>query len=73
MEAIFILFFLTFGLALTAVWIFALIDVVRSDFRGNNDKIIWLLLVILLPFLGTILYFVIGQSQKLDAHPEELV
>lgn len=42
----------------------ALIDILRNDFKGN-DKIIWVLIVLFLPILGTILYFLIGASKKI--------
>lgn len=51
-----------FGLILPLV---ALIDILRSNFEGNN-KIIWLLVVLLANFLGAILYFIMGQKQKLE-------
>jgi membrane protein DedA with SNARE-associated domain len=44
--------------------IIALIDIVRNEFSGNN-KIVWLLVVLLGNFLGAILYFIIGRKQKL--------
>jgi hypothetical protein len=34
----------------------AFIDILRSDFEGNN-KLIWLLVVIFVPFIGPIAYF----------------
>lgn len=45
-------------------FILALIDILKSQFSGN-DKIIWLLLIIFLPFIGSILYFLIGTKQKI--------
>ena len=44
--------------------IIALIDIVRNEFSGNN-KIVWLLVVLLGSFLGALLYFIIGRKQKL--------
>lgn len=44
--------------------IVALVDIVRSNFKGDNDKILWAVVVILAPFIGTILYFLIGRKQK---------
>lgn len=47
------------------LWIIALIDILRSNFKEANGKIIWVLLVIFLPILGSILYFAIGKNQKI--------
>lgn len=44
--------------------VFALISIVRNEFAGNN-KLLWVIIVIFLPFLGSILYFLIGRNQKL--------
>lgn len=49
--------------------IWALIDILRSNFRGN-DKIIWVLVVLFLQFFGAILYFLIGRRQKLHWYSE---
>ncbi|MBQ0768591.1 MAG: PLDc_N domain-containing protein [Bizionia sp.] len=51
--------FLAIGL-----WLYATTDIIKSTFE-NNDKIIWLLIVTLLPILGTLLYSFIGKKRKL--------
>ena len=56
-----ILLIILFALALPVI---ALIDILRSDFKGN-DKIIWVLLVVFMNLLGTLLYFIIGAKQKI--------
>lgn len=52
------------GLVVFAVWVWSLIDVIRSDFRGENDKLIWILVVILGGILGSIIYFIVGRKNK---------
>ena len=47
-------------------WIIALIDILKSDFRDTNGKIIWALVVIFLPVIGSILYFFFFFSQKIQ-------
>jgi hypothetical protein len=42
----------------------ALISVLMNDFPGN-EKIMWVVIIILLPFLGSILYFVIGRDKRI--------
>jgi hypothetical protein len=44
--------------------IIALIDILKSQFNGN-DKIVWLLVVLFTNFFGAILYFLIGRNQKI--------
>ena len=44
--------------------ILALVSVLKNDFPGN-ERIIWILLIIFLPILGAILYFLIGRNKRL--------
>lgn len=53
-------------LALLLLPLIALISVLKSQFKNNNDKIIWVVLVLLLPILGAILYFAIGRKQRIN-------
>ena len=43
----------------------ALISVLSNEFSGN-DKIMWVLIIIFLPFLGSVLYFVIGRDRRIN-------
>ena len=42
----------------------ALIDIVRNEYT-NSNKLIWVLVVLLFPFFGPILYFIFGPKQKI--------
>ena len=43
----------------------ALISVLMNDFPGN-EKVIWVLIIIFLPFLGSVLYFLIGRGNRIS-------
>jgi hypothetical protein len=68
-----ILFLFGAGILLTLFIIFfiillpllALFSVLTSEFEGN-DKIIWVLVIIFLPFLGSVLYFLIGRDRRIN-------
>ncbi len=45
--------------------IIALIDILQSEFGGNN-KIVWVVVVLLGSFVGAMLYYFIGRQQKID-------
>lgn len=45
--------------------IIALIDIVRSEFKGNN-KLIWVIIVVFLNLPGIILYYAMGRNQKIS-------
>ncbi len=58
------LLFVVLGLLAFLLPLIALIDILRNEFT-NSNKLIWILLVLFLPFLGPLLYFRIGLKQKI--------
>jgi hypothetical protein len=44
--------------------VIALVDILKNEFTESN-KIVWLLVVILLPVIGPILYLFVGTGQKI--------
>jgi hypothetical protein len=40
-------------------WLVALIDCIKSS---NPNKVVWVIVILLLPILGSILYFIFGKS-----------
>ena len=61
-----LIFITVFGLATIILWLIAMIDILRSEFRGQNDKLIWVLIVLFAPFIGAILYVIIGRKNKVN-------
>jgi len=43
----------------------ALISALMNDFPGN-EKILWVLIILFLPFLGSVLYFLIGRDKRIS-------
>lgn len=41
----------------------ALVEIIRSNFRNPVNKIVWVLVVLLLPFIGSILFWIVGRKQ----------
>jgi len=66
-----LLFFLGGGIIVTLLFVLliilfplvALISALTGSFPGN-EKILWVLLIIFLPFLGSLLYVLIGMNQR---------
>ncbi len=48
---------------LLVVWIAGLVDIVRRDLP-RQTKLGWILIVLLLPFVGTLLYFVLRKPTE---------
>ncbi|HRF57762.1 MAG TPA: PLD nuclease N-terminal domain-containing protein [Campylobacterales bacterium] len=56
---------LTFlGVALCIVWIWAIVDVIKSDFKDATVKFVWIAVLIFIPFVGAIIYPFVGKSTK---------
>jgi hypothetical protein len=53
------------GLAVLALWIYCLYNVVTTDESDcrNLSKLIWLLIVLFLPLIGSIIWLVAGRPQ----------
>lgn len=51
------------GLIVLVLDVIAILDIVKSS-RDTGGKVLWILLVVILPFIGMILYFVIGKKKK---------
>jgi len=45
--------------------IVTLINLLKSRF-ANNDKLVWTIVVVFLPFIGSLLYWMIGRKQKIE-------
>lgn len=45
--------------------IFCLLDAVRATFKDSATKIVWVLVILFAPFLGSVLYLVIGRNSKI--------
>lgn len=48
---------------LAFLWFLALVSILSNRFEGANDKLIWIIVVIFVPFLGALLYWTIGRNR----------
>ncbi len=53
-------------LALFIAWLYVVVDILRSEFKNNTDKMIWFLFIMFMPPLAVPLYFIIGKKQKIN-------
>lgn len=60
------------GLIYLGFWAYSLFDCVRSDFRVPNQKLIWLILILFAPIIGTFLYLSMNRQTKVRRtfHPD---
>ncbi|HTQ40802.1 MAG TPA: PLD nuclease N-terminal domain-containing protein [Pirellulales bacterium] len=52
------------GLLCLILWIVALVDCLKNSRLQGTEKLIWVLVIIFLPLLGSLLYFIIGKGQS---------
>lgn len=50
------------GFITLALWIYAIYDIFKGSLAGDPKRIMWLVIVLLLPILGVILYFLLGKD-----------
>ena len=60
------------GITIFALWIWALVDIIRSTFKDIAIKVVWFLLVFFIPLLGFILYIILGKSTKIPQYTVHL-
>ena len=53
-------------LIMVALPFMAIIDLVKSNFKDGTTKLIWLLIIIFAPILGSLIYFAVGKNQKVE-------
>ena len=65
LYVLFILFMVAFSIFFTIVQIVMLIDAIKRDYKNENDKILWILVIALTGFVGAVIYyFVIKREDK---------
>jgi hypothetical protein len=61
-----------FPIVIASFWIWGILDVIKHEPNSatTNDRIVWLLVVLLLPGLGTLIYCIArrGERIRLQGH-----
>lgn len=45
-------------------WIYAIVDLLRADFKDSSQRVLWMLLLIFVPVIGTFLYLSMSRTMK---------
>lgn len=67
MGAIVLILFFLFAIASIVLTIWSVIEIATKPFKKDNDKVIWLIVVLLLGGIGPFIY--LSQRKKLLANP----
>ena len=62
-KLMFLLLSALIGVAGFAFWVWMLVHAITNKGLGDGEKIAWVLVIIFLPVLGCILYFLIGRPK----------
>lgn len=52
---------LLLGLAAFVLFVVALVSIIKAPRASTAEKVIWVLVVLILPLLGSIVWFVVGK------------
>jgi len=54
----------TIGLAILAFWIWMLVHAITNNGLTDTEKIIWVLVIIFVHFIGALIYFFVGRPKR---------
>jgi hypothetical protein len=55
------------SLAGFAFWLWMLINAIKNKGLSDGERIVWVLVIIFLPFIGSIIYFIIARAKGYSA------
>lgn len=64
-PAAFFLFAIVIGLAGTAFWVWMIIDCATKEPSEGNDKLIWILVIVLAHWVGALIYLIVRRPTRI--------
>lgn len=55
---------LLIGLALLVFWIWMLVDCASKEPSQGNDKLVWILIIVLTHWIGALIYFLVRRPER---------
>jgi hypothetical protein len=65
LPELFLLFIIGIGVVGTAFWIWMLIDCATKEPSEGNDRLVWVIIVVLTHFIGAAIYFLVRRPQRI--------
>lgn len=62
------IFFAIAGLGLLAFWIWMLVDCIQNEPSEGNDKVIWVLVIVLVHWIGALIYLLARRPQRIQMY-----
>lgn len=66
----FFVFIFLFIIAMIVFWVYMLVDSVKREYKNPNDKILWVLIVVLAGLIGAIIYYFVVKREE-DNKPKK--
>lgn len=57
------------GIVLTAFWLFMLVTCIRDETMKMEQKMPWMLFMLLMPLLGAVLYWCLAYPRRMTSNP----
>jgi hypothetical protein len=48
-------------------WLYTLVDCVTKESSEGNDKLVWTLIILLVPLIGSLLYYFMRRPERIKA------
>ena len=56
------------GLLLSIFWIWMIVDCATNEPGNNNDKVVWILVIVFTHIVGALIYFLIRRPERIRDH-----
>ena len=56
------------GLLLSIFWIWMIVDCATNEPGNNNDKVVWILVIVFTHIIGALNYFLIRRPERIREH-----
>ncbi|CAA6694236.1 MULTISPECIES: PLD nuclease N-terminal domain-containing protein [unclassified Lentimonas] len=63
-QIIFFIGMMLFGCVALAFWIWMLIDCLQNETSEGNDKLTWMLVIVLTNWIGALIYFFVRRPER---------
>jgi hypothetical protein len=65
-EPAFLFVFFVLGIGGTALWIWMLVDCATREPSEGNDKVVWILIIVLTHWLGALIYLLARRPKRIE-------
>lgn len=65
----FMLFWILFAVAAFVVWLWALVDAIKNPALDSNERLLWVVVIVVAQLIGAIVYFIIGKNKSAESSP----